>query len=220
MRGPAKITVCGVFVALLSIVAGVAGPRAVAGEQPVRILALGDSLMQGYGVPDGEEFPAQLQKALNANGANAIVINAGVSGDTSAGGLARIDWSLTDSPDAAIVEFGGNDALRGLSPADMEKNIAGMLKKLKDRHIPVLLAGMKAPRNMGPEYDKQFDTVFPRLAKKYHTLFYPFFLDGVALKATLLQDDGIHPNPKGVAVIVKRILPLAEKLVARAKAGR
>ena len=188
-----------------------------AAEQPVHILALGDSLTQGYGVPTGQEFPAQLERALKAKGLNASVINAGVSGDTTAGGLARTDWSLTPKPDAAIVEFGGNDALRGLSPAETEKNLDAMLAKLKAAGVPTLLAGMMSPRNMGADYAKAFDAVFPRLAKKYGVIFYPFFLDGVALKPELLQRDLLHPTPQGVAVIVGKMLPQVLQLVAKAK---
>ncbi len=188
---------------------------------PLRILALGDSLTQGYGLAAGWDFPAQLEDALRARGHDVIVINAGVSGDTSAGGLARLDWSLAgdfdSGPDAAIVEFGGNDALRGLPPQETQSNLDAMLAKLGERNIPVLLAGMKSPRNMGPEYATEFDAVFPRLAEKYDVLFYPFFLDGVVLAPALMQDDGIHANEQGMAEIVARIVPLAEELIARAR---
>jgi acyl-CoA thioesterase-1 len=187
---------------------------------PIRILGLGDSLMQGYGLPPGTDFPTKLAQALKARGLDATVINAGVSGDTSAGGLARLDWSLTDRPDAAIVEFGANDALRGLPPADMERNLDGILAKLKAHGIPVLLAGMMSPRNMGPAYAEQFDAVFPRLAKKYGALLYPFFLDGVALHPEYVQPDGLHPNPEGVEMMVARITPMVMELAAKAKAAR
>jgi acyl-CoA thioesterase-1 len=193
-----------------------------AAERTVRILAFGDSLTQGYGVPPGMDFPAKLQQALKQKGLNVTVLNAGVSGDTSAGGLARLDWSLGDAknaPDAAIVELGANDGLRGLAPAEMEKNLDGILGKLKARKIPVLLAGMMSPRNLGASYAAEYDAVFPRLAKKYDVLFYPFFLDGVALDRALIQPDGLHPNPKGVDVIVKNIAPLAAKLVQQAQAA-
>jgi acyl-CoA thioesterase-1 len=191
-----------------------------AAERTIRILAFGDSLTQGYGVPPGMDFPTRLQQALQQKGLKVTIVNAGVSGDTSAGGLARLDWSLgdpKDSPDAAIVELGANDGLRGLAPVEMEKNLDGILGKLKARRIPVLLAGMKSPRNLGPAYAAEYDAVFPRLAKKYDTLFYPFFLEGVALQAALIQPDGLHPNPKGVDVIVKNILPLVQKLVQQAQ---
>jgi acyl-CoA thioesterase-1 len=182
---------------------------------PVKILALGTSLTQGYGVPPGLDFTAVLQDRLHAAHIDATLVNAGVSGDTSADGLSRLDWSLADHPDAAIVELGSNDALRAQSPAQTETNIAAVLTKLRAAHIPVLLVGMKAPRNLGPEYAAQFDPIYPRLAQRFGVLFYPFILDGVAMNPTLNQADGIHPNPAGVKIIVARILPLVEALVAR-----
>jgi acyl-CoA thioesterase-1 len=184
---------------------------------PVKILAVGTSLTQGLGVPPGQDFTAVLQSQLKAAGIDAKVINAGVSGDTSAGGLARLDWALADRPDAAIIELGSNDALRGQSPVETEKNLTAILTKLKAAHIPVLLAGMKAPRNLGPEYAAQFDPIYPRLAQKFGTLFYPFLLDGVAMNPKLNQADGIHPNPTGVKIIVGRILPLVKQLVGQVK---
>ena len=184
---------------------------------PVKILALGTSLTQGYGVPPGLDFTAVLQMRLKASGIDAKVINAGVSGDTSAGGLARLDWSLADHPDAAIIELGSNDALRGLSPAQTEKNLSAILTRLKAAHIPVLLAGMMAPRNLGKEYAAQFDTIYPKLAKQYGALLYPFMLDGVAVNPKLNQADGIHPNPAGVKIIVERTLPIVKRLVAQVK---
>ena len=194
-----------------------------AAQEPVRILAFGDSLTQGYGVLPGKEFPARLEKALNARGLDVTVINAGVSGETSAGGLARVDWLLGDGksgPDAAIVELGANDGLRGLPVAEMEKNLDAILARFKARNIPVLFAGMKAPRNFGARYAADYDQVFPKLAQKYDVLFYPFFLEGVALDRALVQPDGLHPNPAGVDAIVKGIQPLAERLVQQAKARR
>jgi len=194
-----------------------------AAQEPVRLLAFGDSLTQGYGVPPGKEFPARLEKALNTRGLDVTVINAGVSGETSAGGLARVDWLLGDGksgPDAAIVELGANDGLRGLQVAEMEKNLDAILTKFKARGIPVLFAGMKAPRNFGPRYAADYDQVFPKLAQKYDVLFYPFFLEGVALDRALVQPDGLHPNPAGVDAIVKGIQPSAERLVQQAKTRR
>lgn len=185
-----------------------------AAAAPIKILALGTSLTQGYGVPPGFDFTVVLQARLKAAGIDAKVINAGVSGDTSAGGLARLDWSLADHPDAAIVELGSNDALRGQSPAQTEANIAAVLTKLKAAHVPVLLTGMKAPRNLGAEYAAQFDPIYPRLAKKFGVLFYPFILDGVAMNAKLNQADGIHPNPAGVKIVVEKMLPSVKRLVA------
>ena len=184
---------------------------------PVKILALGTSLTQGYGVPPGLDFTAVLQMRLKASGIDAKVINAGVSGDTSAGGLARLDWSLADHPDAAIIELGSNDALRGLSPAQTEKNLSAILTRLKAAHIPVLLAGMMAPRNLGKEYAAQFDTIYPKLAKQYGALLYPFMLDGVAVNPKLNQADSIHPNPAGVKIIVERMLPIVKRLVAQVR---
>jgi acyl-CoA thioesterase-1 len=194
-----------------------------AAESGLRVLAFGDSLTQGYGVPPGMDFPNVLERALKAKGVNATIINAGVSGDTSAGGLARLDWSLGDAkaqPDAAILELGANDGLRGLAPAEMEKNLDAILASLKARNIPVLLAGMEGPRNFGSAYAAEYDAVFPRLAKRYNVLFYPFFLEGVALEPALVQPDGLHPNPKGVDAIVSRIAPLVTELVRQAQAKR
>jgi acyl-CoA thioesterase-1 len=185
---------------------------------PVKILMLGTSVTQGYGLPPGTEIPAVLQARLKAAGIDAKVINAGVSGDTSAGGLSRLDWSLADHPDAAVVELGSNDALRGIPPAQTEKNLSAILAKLKAQHVPTLLLGMKAPRNLGPEYARDFDAMYPKLAKQYGVMLYPFVLDGVALNPKLNQADGLHPNPAGVKVIVDRILPDVKRLVARARA--
>ncbi len=184
-------------------------------EKPVKILALGTSLTQGYGLPPGTEFTVQLQAALKRAGIAATVINAGVSGDTSAGGLARLDWSLADKPDAAIIELGSNDMLRGLPPAQTEKNLRAILTRLKAAKVKVLLTGMKAQRNLGADYVKSFDGIYPRLAKEFAVLFYPFMLDGVALNPKLNQADRIHPNPEGVKVMVARMLPLVKKLVGR-----
>jgi acyl-CoA thioesterase-1 len=180
---------------------------------PIKILALGTSLTQGYGLPPGTEFTTVLQEKLKAAGVDATIINAGVSGDTSADGLSRLDWSLADNPKVAIIELGSNDALRGLAPAQTEKNLSAVLAKLKAAHVAVLLCGMHAPRNLGPEYVAQFDPIYPRLAKQTGVLFYPFILDGVALNPKLNQADGIHPNPAGVQIIVGRILPDVLRLV-------
>ena len=190
---------------------------APAAAAPVKILMLGTSLTQGYGLPPGTEIPVVLQAKLKAAGVDVDVVNAGVSGDTSAGGLARIDWSLADHPNAAIVELGSNDALRGINPADTQKNLSAILARLKAAHVPVLLMGMRAPRNLGPEYAAQFDPIYPKLAAQYGALLYPFVLDGVALNPKLNQADGIHPNPAGVKIIVDRIFPDVTKLVAEAK---
>mgnify|MGYP001544324766 FL=1 len=185
-----------------------------AAAAPVKILALGDSVMQGFGLPPGTEIPVVLQAKLKAAGIDAVIINAGVSGDTSAGGLSRLDWSLTDRPDAAIGELGSNDALRGIVPAETERNLSAILGKLQAAHVPTLLVGAMAPRNLGPEYARSFDPIYPKLAKQYGALLYPFLLDGVALNPKFNQADGIHPNPAGVKVIVNRLLPYVKKLIA------
>jgi len=186
--------------------------------RPVKILALGSSLTQGYGLPPGTEFTTQLQQALKGGGIDAQVINAGVSGDTSADGLSRLDWSLADHPDAAILEMGSNDMLRGIAPAETEKNLRAMLTTFQKDHIPVMLTGMQAQRNLGPEYVSAFDAIYPKLAKEFPVIFYPFFLDGVALNPKLNQADGLHPNPAGVKIIIARMLPDVKKLVAEASA--
>ncbi|HEY4076229.1 MAG TPA: arylesterase [Rhizomicrobium sp.] len=182
--------------------------------KPVKILALGTSLTQGYGLPPGTEFTVQLQAALKRAGIDAAVTNAGVSADTSAGGLSRLDWSLADHPDAVILELGSNDMLRGTPPSETEKNLRAILDRLKGAHVKVLLTGMHAQRNLGADYVRQFDGIYPRIAKDYDVLFYPFFLDGVALNPKLNQADGMHPNPEGVKVIVTRMLPYVKKLAA------
>jgi len=184
---------------------------------PIKILAMGTSLTQGYGLPPGTEIPAVLQAQLKAKGVDATVINAGVSGDTSAGGLSRIDWSMADHPNAAIIELGSNDALRGIDPAQTEKNLSAILTKLKAAHVPVLLLGMRAPKNFGPEYETKFDPIYPRLSKEFGAQLYPFVLDGVALNPKLNQADGIHPNPTGVKIIVAKILPDVLTLIAEVK---
>jgi acyl-CoA thioesterase-1 len=188
--------------------------------EPLRIVALGDSLMAGYGLAEKDGFPAKLQAALRAKGHDVEVINAGVSGDTASGGLARLDWSVPDNTNAVILELGANDALRAVDPAATRKALDEMLKRLKARKIEVLLAGMQAPRNMGTDYIAVFDRIYPELAKTHGVLLYPFFLDGVAADARLNQRDGIHPTAAGVDVIVERILPSVEKLIAQARANQ
>jgi len=205
------------FKRMLSMIAALAMAVTVAHAAPTKILALGTSLTQGLGVPPGLDLTAVLQARLKASGFDAKVINAGVSGDTSAGGLARLDWSLADRPQAAIIELGSNDALRGQSPAETEKNLSAILTRLKTEHVAVLLTGMKAPRNLGAEYAAQFDAIYPRLAAKFGVLFYPFILDGVAADPKLNQADGIHPNPAGVKIIADRMMPYVKRLVLEAK---
>jgi acyl-CoA thioesterase-1 len=181
-------------------------------EQETRtIVVMGDSLSAGYNLPPGAAFPAQLEIWLTEKGAAVVVVNAAVSGDTSAGGLARMEWAVSGQPgtdpDLVIVEFGGNDALRGFEPSLTRSNLAQMIETLKDHQIPVLLAGMRAPPNMGREYETEFNGLYADLAKKYGVYFYPFFLEGVAAIPELNLSDGIHPNEKGIAVIIEKIGP-------------
>jgi len=186
-------------------------PSSVFGE--TRITVLGDSLTAGYGLTPEAAFPVQLEKRLRADDYPVTVINAGVSGDTTAGGRARLEWLLADRPAAVIVELGGNDALRGLDPQQTRANLAAILERLQQEDIPVLLTGMRAPRNLGREFTADFDRLFPELAEQYNVLFYPFFLDGVAGDPKLNLPDGIHPNSAGVEVIVSRLAPLVRQLL-------
>ena len=185
---------------------------------PVTILALGDSLTAGLGLQPSDAFPVKLEAALRADGHDVTVVNAGVSGDTAVDGLARLDWALGDNVDAVIVELGANDALRGLPPAQAESALDGILTKLGERKLPVLLAGMRAPPNLGPDYQQAFDGMYQRLAEKHGTLLYPFFLDGVAAELSLNQADGMHPNPAGVDIIVSRMKPIVEQLIRKTAA--
>jgi acyl-CoA thioesterase-1 len=193
-------------------------PVVTRAAEPVTIAVLGDSIAAGYGLPAAQAFPACLEVALKAKGRDVKVINAGVSGDTTAGGLARLDWTLSDKPDLVIVELGGNDALRGLDPKATEANLDEILAKLKSSGAKILLTGMLAPPNYGPDYGKAFNGIYERLAEKYGVMLYPFILDGVAAQPDLNQADGIHPNPKGVDIIVERLLPYVEKALDQ-KAG-
>ncbi len=174
-------------------------------------MAFGDSLFAGHGVQDADNIPTQLEAALKANGHDVRVVNAAISGDTTADGVARLDWSLADKPDLLLLELGANDALRGLDPDRAKANLAAILTRLKEKHIPVVLFGMIAPRNLGPAYGAKFDPMYKELAQTYDVPLYPFILDGVALDPKLNQDDGMHPNKDGVQVIVRRILPIVEK---------
>ncbi|SDB66374.1 arylesterase [Belnapia rosea] len=188
--------------------------------EPIRLLALGDSLTAGYGLPPGEGFVPRLQAALTARGRQVRMLDAGVSGDTTAGGLARLDWAMADQPQAAIVELGGNDGLRGLPPAETRRNLAAILDRLAARRIPVLLTGMLAPPNLGADYGREFAAVFHDLARERpDVIFDPFFLEGIAGDAALNQVDGIHPNPRGVERLVARILPAVEALLDRVPSG-
>jgi acyl-CoA thioesterase I len=212
----ARVALLALVVAALSVAAWPVGAQAQADARTAvpRVLVLGDSLTAGFGLPQDGAFPVRLQAWLKGKGVNATVINAGVSGDTSAGGRARLDWALgANPPEFAIVELGANDALRGLSPDALYKNLDQIVTRLQARGVKVLLAGMYAPRNLGREYDSEFDAVYPRLAKQHGVLLYPFFLDGVEGDPSLIQADGLHPNAKGVDVIVDRIGPYVTKLM-------
>jgi acyl-CoA thioesterase I len=198
----------------------VLAPVARAADGPVKIVVLGDSLSAGLGLPAQSAFPERLAAALKAKGIDASVANAGVSGDTASGGLGRLDWSVPPGTEAVIVELGANDALRGIDPKLTKAALDTILSKLNARHISVLLAGMQAPRNLGVEFVKTFDEIYPALASTHAVAFYPFFLDGVATDPKFNQAEGMHPNADGVDVIVERILPSVEKLIAAARAAR
>jgi acyl-CoA thioesterase-1 len=184
-----------------------------ASAEPINIVGFGDSLMAGYSLPAGEGFTDQLERALRGKGLDVRVANAGVSGDTTSGGLARLDWSVPDGTDLVILELGANDMLRGIDPDLVEMNLDAMLARLKARGIPVLLVGMVAAPNLGHAYAEAFGTIYPRLAQKYDVPLYPFFLDGTAGNATLLLEDGMHPNAQGVARMVEGILPTVEQAI-------
>ncbi|WMS44177.1 arylesterase [Acuticoccus sp. MNP-M23] len=200
-----------VLTALL-LLAGLSAARA----ETVTLVALGDSLTAGFQLAPGAGFPAQLERALQAEGMDVSVVDAGVSGDTTSGGLARLDWSVGPDADAVIVELGGNDALRGLDPESTRENLTAILDRLEARGLPVLLAGMLAPPNLGAEYGNDFKAVFDDLSAR-DVIYYPFFLEGVAGDPALNIGDGIHPTDDGVGVIVTNILPKVRELVARAK---
>lgn len=201
---PTLLRSSGVVAALLIVL--FAGGAPVMAKTP-EILAFGDSLTAGFGLPPGESFPARLEAKLRADGIEARVVNAGVSGDTTAGGLARLDWALADKPDLVILELGANDALRGIDPATVRDNLDKMIAKIQATGAKLLLAGMQAPPNWGKEYQQKFDRIYPELAQAHDVTLYPFFLDGVAMKAELNQPDGLHPNERGVAAVVDQIAP-------------
>jgi acyl-CoA thioesterase-1 len=182
--------------------------------KPLRLVALGDSLSAGYNLPGSAAFPAVLEKLLRDKGISVEIANAGVSGDTSQGGLERLDWSVPDGTDGVILELGANDALRGVDPALTEKSLDAIVTGLKARGIPVLLAGMYAPRSNGPDYVARFDAIYPKLAEKHRLILYPFFLDGIAGDRVLNQPDMLHPTAEGVRVIAQRILPTVERFLA------
>jgi acyl-CoA thioesterase-1 len=190
----------------------VAGP---AWGAPARLLVLGDSLTAGFGLAHDDGFEVQLQRALAAHGHDVLVVDGAVSGDTTAGGLARLDWALGDGADAAIVELGANDGLRGLDAKEVQTNLTAILDELAAKHIPVLLTGMYAPPNLGPDYQAAFRAVFDRLGKRAGVVYDPFFLEDVAMHPTLIQADGMHPNAEGVKREVARLLPVVEQLLAK-----
>jgi len=182
--------------------------------QPViKLMIFGDSLTAGYGLKRSDSFSEKLSNALKSKGRNVRIILSSVSGDTTAGGKARLDWALIEKPDAFLLELGANDGLRGIEPSVSRENLESIIKKLKKNRVKTLIVGMFAPPNLGKEYSREFNNIFSSLAKKYSLLFYPFFLEGVAANPQLNQADGIHPNPKGVDEIIKRMLPIVMKLV-------
>lgn len=178
--------------------------------QPVALVGFGDSLMAGYQLPPDEAFPSRLEALLKANGHDVVIANAGVSGDTTADGLARLDWSIPDGTHGVILELGANDALRGLSPEESRKNLDAMLTRLGERKIPVLLVGIVAPPNMGGDYEAKFNPIYRQLAEKHSVELYPFFLDGVAMQPALQLEDGMHPNGDGTKLMAEKFLPSAE----------
>jgi acyl-CoA thioesterase I len=186
-----------------------------AGTGPIRLVALGDSLMAGYELPQSAAFPVVLEKALRARGHNVEVANAGVSGDTTSGGLERLDWSVPEGTDGVILELGANDMLRGIDPRIPRRALEAIVARLKERGIPVMLAGMYASRNLGPDYVTKFDSIYPDIAKEHDLVLYPFFLEGVAGERALNLPDGMHPTQKGVEMIVERIVPTVETFLAR-----
>jgi acyl-CoA thioesterase I len=191
-----------------------------AADTPIKIVALGDSLTAGYNLPASAAFPVKLERALRAKGHVVEVVNAGVSGDTASGGLARLDWSVPDGTAAVIVELGANDMLRGIDPKITQRAIEEIVRRLTERRIPVLLAGMRAIPNLGINFANGFEPIYPEIASKYDALLYPFFLDGIAGDAKLNQRDGVHPTAAGIDAIVAGILPKAEELIARARRQR
>ncbi|MXQ13406.1 arylesterase [Microvirga makkahensis] len=211
--GPFMTIIFACAAAVAAMIAPASAP--LAQEEALRLVALGDSLTAGYGLPQEAAFPAVLERALRAKGYRVEIANAGVSGDTSSGGLDRLDWSVPDGTDGVIVELGANDMLRGLDPTLTRRNIETIVERLKARNIPVMLAGMYASRNLGADYIEKFDTIYSDIAKKHDLVLYPFFLDGVAGERSLNLPDGLHPTAKGVETIVERILPSVETFLTR-----
>lgn len=205
------------FVQAAAFAAVLAATSHAAAARTLRLAALGDSLTAGFGLPPGKAFPDRLEAALRAKGWDVKVINAGVSGDTAADGLARYDWSVPQDADALIVELGGNDMLRGMKPAGTKAALAAILDKARAAHLPTLLAGMRAAPNLGPDYGGEFEAIYASLVKTYGVELYPFFLEGVAGDPKLDQRDGLHPNAEGVEIIVQKMLPSVEALLKEVK---
>jgi len=213
-----RVSLVALLVAILLCAA--AQPKSEAKEQEMVIVALGDSLTAGLGLPQSESFPEKLEATLKAQGRNVTMVNAGVSGDTVSAALDRLDWALPPNTSAVIVELGGNDALQGIPSAEIETSLAKIIERVKAKGLPVLIAGMESPRNMGKDYVDQFHAIYRDLAERYGALLYPFFLDGVALDPGLMQEDGIHPNAKGVDRIVQGILPKVDELLTQVENQR
>lgn len=199
------IALCAALTFFLSI--------AAAQARTLDVVAFGDSLTAGYQLPPNEAFPAQLETLAKSRGLDVAIANAGVSGDTTADGLARLDWSIPDGTDGVILALGANDALRGLSPEESAKNLEAMLVRLEERKIPVLLAGILAPPNMGADYETRFNAIYAELAKKHGVALYPFLLDGVVLDSKLKLEDGMHPNGAGTKIMAERFLPTFENFL-------
>ncbi len=218
---PKSLAVCARFLcaqflcAVLLLGAVLHNPAAA--EEPIRVLAFGDSLTAGYGLPEAETLTAQLSQALTKMGRDAAVINGGVSGDTTAGGAARIDWALADQPQVMILALGGNDMLRGIDPASTRSNLEAVIAKAKAAGVEIVLAGMLAPPNLGVDYKRAFDALYPELAQAHDLLFLPFLLQDVAQVSGLNQADGLHPNGEGVAIMVRHLLPLVTEAMDRAQ---
>jgi acyl-CoA thioesterase-1 len=213
-----KLRVAGLTLLAAALLCAFMSHVTEAKDGKITIVAFGDSLTAGLGLPENETFPAQLEAALKARGKDVSVVNAGVSGDTSGAAEKRLDWALPQDASAVIVELGGNDALRGIPPEGTKAALAKIIEAAQAKGLKVLLTGMEAPRNMGEDYVRAFSAIYPALAAQYGVVFYPFFLDGVVLDDTLMQEDGIHPNAKGVAKIVESIMPKVDELLAQVAA--
>ena len=218
--GPFMTIIFACAAALAAMIVPVLAPAAQAQGRPIRLVALGDSLSAGYGLPQEAAFPVALERALKAKGHKVEVTNAGVSGDTSSGGLDRLDWSVPDGTHGVIVELGANDMLRAVDPKVTRSALDAIVSRLRKRDIEVLLCGMRAARNLGPEYGRAFDAIYPELAATHGVVFYPFFLEGVAADPKLNQGDGLHPTVAGVEAIVTAITPKMEELLSRVRAKR